>query len=211
MTTTTKRSVMTLHSGALDIYSHMVRIVLAEKAISVDILHVDVNNPPETLLELNPYTIVPTLTDRDLVLYRAPIIMEYLDERFPHPPLLPVYPIARAKYRLMMHHIERDCFAHLNKIEKGSKSESDEARKALREQLVQLIPVFGEMPYFLSEEFSLVDCYLGPLLWRLSSYKIDLPKNAKPIYEYAKRVFDRPAFRASLSDLELELRRHDDT
>jgi len=211
MTTTTKRSVMTLHSGALDIYSHMVRIVLAEKAVSVDILHVDADNPPEALLELNPYTVVPTLTDRDLVLYRAPIIMEYLDERFPHPPLLPVYPIARAKYRLMMHHIERDCFSLISKIRKGSKHECDEARKSLREQLIQLIPVFSEMPYFLSEEFSLVDCYLGPLLWRLSSYQIDLPKNAKPINEYSKRVFERPSFQASLSDLELELRRNDDT
>jgi len=209
--TTTKRSVMTLHSGALDIYSHMVRIVLAEKAISVDILHVDANNPPEALLELNPYTLVPTLTDRDLVLYRAPIIMEYLDERFPHPPLLPVYPIARAKYRLMMHHIERDGFSHINKIEKGSKHESEEARKALRDQLTQLIPAFSEMPYFLSEDFSLVDCHFGPLLWRLPSYQIELPRNAKPIHEYAKRIFGRPSFQASLSDLELELRHNDDT
>jgi stringent starvation protein A len=201
---------MTLHSGALDIYSHMVRIVLAEKAISVDILHVDLDNPPEDLLELNPYSIVPTLTDRDLVLYQAPIIMEYLDERFPHPPLLPVYPIARAKYRLMMHRIEQDWFFHVNKIEKGSKPENDDARKALRDQLIQLIPVFNEMPYFLSEEFSLVDCHIGPLLWRLQHYQIDLPKNAKPIHEYAKRIFNRPSFQASLSDLELELRRNDD-
>ena len=189
----------------------MVRIVLAEKDISVYILHVDTDNPPESLLEINPYNVVPTLADRDLVIYQAPIIMEYLDERFPHPPLLPVYPIARAKYRLMMHHLEKDGLSHIDKIIKGSKQESEEARKILLEQLTQLIPVFNEMPFFLSEEFSLVDCYLGPLLWRLPSYKIELPKNAKSIKEYAKRVFNRPSFQASLSDLELELRQNDDT
>lgn len=200
-----KRSVMTLHSGALDLYSHRVRIVLAEKAITVDILHVDSKNPPQTLLELNPYTVVPTLVDRDLVLYDAGIIMEYLDERFPHPPLLPVYPIARAKYRLMMHRIEHDWFNHVAKIEKGSKSEAEASRKVLKEQLITLIPVFAEMPYFLSEEFSLIDCYISPLLWRLSSYGIELPAQSKPIFEYSKRVFDRPSFQASLSDLEREL------
>jgi RNA polymerase-associated protein len=206
----TKRSVMILHSGASDIYSHRVRIVLAEKAITADILHTDLNNPPQNLLELNPYTVVPTLIDRDLVLYQPDIIIEYLDERFPHPPLLPVYPIARAKCRLMMHRIEQDWFAHVAKIEKGNKQEAEAATKDLREQLVTLAPLFAEMPFFLSEEYSLVDCCIAPLLWRLSKYGIELPKTAKQISEYGKRIFNRPAFQASLSDIEREMRDSND-
>jgi stringent starvation protein A len=202
----TKRSVMILHSGAADIYSHRVRIVLAEKAITADILHTDLHNPPQHLMELNPYSLVPTLIDRDLVLYHPDIIMEYLDERFPHPPLLPVYPIARAKCRLMMHRIEQDWFAHICKIEKGSKQESESAAKELQEQLVTLAPLFAEMPFFLSEDYSLVDCSIAPMLWRLPKYGIELPKSAKQITEYAKRMFNRPAFQASLSDIEREMR-----
>ncbi len=204
--TISKRSVMTLHSGALDIYSHRVRIVLAEKGVNVDILHINSANPPEDLLDLNPYGSIPTLVDRDLVLYEPGVIMEYLDERFPHPPLLPVYPIARAKCRLMMHRIEKDWFSNLPALEDGTPEKVDQARQALNEQLISLAPLFSEMPYFLSEEFSLVDCYIAPLLWRLPTYGIELSAQAKPIAEYTKRVFARPSFQASLSDLERELK-----
>lgn len=201
-----KRSIMTLYSGKLDISCHRVRIVLAEKGISFDINYVDVNSQSEDLLTINPYNSLPTLADRDLVLYEPSIISEYLDERFPHPPLLPVYPIARAKCRLMIYRIEQDWLALLPTIQNGKKNEADAARKTLRNQLVALAPVFAETPYFLSEDFSLADCCLAPMLWRLPSLGIELPNQAKPIYDYEKLVFARESFKASLSDLEHELR-----
>jgi len=206
--TTLRRSIMTLYSGALDIYSHQVRIVLAEKGVTVDVTNIDDDELPEELLEINPYSSVPTLIDRDLVLYQANVIMEYLDERFPHPPLLPVYPIARAKCRLMMFRIEQDWYSLMRLIEHGKEKAANEARLHLRDSLLNLAPVFAEMPFFLSEEFSLVDCCIAPLLWRLPSYDIELPKSAKSIRAYAKRVFDRQSFQASLSEQELELREH---
>lgn len=201
-----KRSVMTLYSGALDIYSHQVRIVLAEKGVSVDILNVDANHPCEDLYELNPYNTLPTLVDRELVLYNAQVIMEYLDERFPHPPLLPVYPVSRAKSRLMNHRIERDWYSLLPKIEAGDAA----AREELKNGIVSIAPVFGEMPYFLSEEFTLVDCVIAPLLWRLPSYGIELPRSVKPIIAYQERVFARESFQVALTEAEREIREKDD-
>jgi RNA polymerase-associated protein len=201
-----KRSVMTLYSGALDIYSHQVRIVLAEKGVSVDILNVDSNHPCEDLYELNPYNTLPTLVDRELVLYNAQVIMEYLDERFPHPPLLPVYPVSRAKSRLMNYRIERDWYSLLPKIEQGDAA----AREELKNGIVSIAAVFGEMPYFLSEEFTLVDCCIAPLLWRLPQYGIELPRNAKAIFEYQERVFNRESFQVALTEAEREVRERDD-
>lgn len=202
--TMVKRSVMTLYSGAQDIYSHQVRIVLAEKGVSVDILNVDANHPCEDLAELNPYNTLPTLVDRELVLYKARVIMEYLDERFPHPPLLPVYPVSRAKSRLMMHRIENDWYSLIHRI--NANDNADAARKQLQESLVSLVPVFSEMPFFLSDEFTLVDCCIAPMLWRFPQLQISLPKSAKPILEYAERVFSRDSFQASLTEAERELR-----
>jgi RNA polymerase-associated protein len=199
--TVLKRSVMTLYSGPVCPYSHRVRIVLAEKGVTVDVVMVDTESPPEELIELNPYYGVPTLVDRELVLYQANIIMEYLDERFPHPPLLPVYPVARAKSRLMMLRIEADWYKLIRMIEANDES-SDAARKELRESLITLAPIFGNMPYFMSEDFSLVDCYLAPLLWRLPSMGIELPLAANSIKQYAKRLFQRESFEASLTEAE---------
>jgi stringent starvation protein A len=201
-----KRSIMTLYSGALDVYSHRVRIVLAEKGVGVDVLHINTLSPPKELSEINPYSSVPTLIDRDLVLYESLVIMEYLDERFPHPPLLPVYPIARAKSRLMLHRIEQDWLAKANIINRGDESAKEIARKELRNNLITIAPVFAETPYFLCEEFSLLDCSLAPLLWRLPHLGIELPKQAKTIIDYGKRVFDRESFQTSLSELERELK-----
>src|SRR5262245_6397799 len=183
---------MTLYSGDTNIHSHSVRIVLAEKDVTVDILTVSPNELPEDLLHLNPYNTLPTLVDRDLVLYQSNIIMEYLDERFPHPPLLPVYPVARAKSRLMMNRIEQDWYSLVHQIETGNKKEGEAARKELQESLIKLAPVFADSTYFLSDEFSLVDCCIVPLLWRLPKLEInmDVPK-AKPIIAYAKRMFKR--------------------
>lgn len=198
-----KRAVMTLFSGANDMYSHQVRIVLAEKGVNVDIHYVTPDNMPEDLYEVNPYGNVPTLIDRELGLYRANIINEYLDERFPHPPLMPVYPVARGRCRLMMDRIENDWYSLTRKIEAGEEG----ARQELKESILSIAPVFAEQPYFMSEEFSLVDCYLAPLLWRLPEWGIELDGPlAKDIKTYMLRVFERESFQASLTDVEKDIR-----
>ncbi|TFT55143.1 stringent starvation protein A, partial [Proteus mirabilis] len=198
-----KRSVMTLFSGPTDIFSHQVRIVLAEKGVSVEIEQVEAGNLPQDLIDLNPYQSVPTLVDRELTLYDSRIIMEYLDERFPHPPLMPVYPVARGSSRLMMHRIEQDWYSLMNVIEKGNDQQANAARKQLAEELLAVSPVFKEYPYFMSEEFSLVDCYLAPLLWRLPVLGVDLSgAGAKDVQIYMQRVFERDSFLASLTEAE---------
>ena len=196
-----KRSIMTLFSGDNDIYSHQVRIVLAEKGVSVEISPVELDALPEEMLELNAYGTLPTLVDRELVLYEADIIMEYLDERFPHPPLMPVYPVARGSSRLMMHRIKQDWYSLVERIQRNDKA--DEARKELREALLAVAPVFAEYPYFMSEEFSLVDCYMAPLLWRLPSLGIELSgRGAKELKGYMIRLFEREAYQASMTEAE---------
>lgn len=200
-----KRSVMTLFSGANDLYSHQVRIVLAEKGVSVEIHQVSPDALPEDLIELNPYNSVPTLVDRELVLYQAQIIMEYLDERFPHPPLMPVYPVSRGSSRLMMYRIEKDWYSLAKNIMDGDNVQ--QARQELKESLLALGPVFAEYPYFMSEEFTLVDCYMAPLLWRLPELGIELTgSGAKAVKAYMLRVFERDSFQASLTEVERELR-----
>ncbi|ATF09906.1 stringent starvation protein SspA [Candidatus Enterovibrio altilux] len=202
-----KRSVMTLYSDASDMYNHQVRIVLAEKGVTYEIELVDPNNLPEDLLNLNPYNSVPTLVDRELALYNANIIIEYLDERFPHPPLMPVYPVARGNSRLMMYRIERNWYTLVEKIEKGNAVEADAARRQLREELLALAPVFAEYHFFMSEEFSLVDCYLAPLLWRLPIMGIELGMlGAQEVKIYMTRIFERDSFLASLTEAEREMR-----
>lgn len=205
-----KRSIMTLYSNALDVYSHRVRIVLAEKGVSVEVINVDTNDKLEDLLQLNPYGTTPTLVDRDLVLYDADIINEYLDERFPHPPLMPVYPVARAKTRLMIYRIDREWSEMIHKIEKGKPAEAQVAAKDLKNYLVRLAPVFGNGKFFLNEEFSLIDCCLAPILWRLPSWGIVLPPEAKTIMKYAERMFARDSFQASLTEAEQELKKAKD-
>ncbi|MCC2617767.1 stringent starvation protein A [Aestuariibacter halophilus] len=202
---TNKRSIMTLFSDTLDIYSHQVRIVLAEKGVGVEISFTDPSNLPEDLLELNPYGTVPTLVDRELVLYKSHIIMEYLDERFPHPPLMPVYPVSRGQSRLMMHRIEQDWYSIAERILRGE-GNVDAQRNELREALLSLAPLFAETPYFMSEEFSLVDCYLAPLLWRLPALGITLSgAGSKEVLAYMNRIFSRSSFKASLTDQEREI------
>lgn len=200
-----KRSVMTLYSGIDDMFSHQVRIVLAEKGVSFETSLIEAGNPPEELAELNPYGSVPTLVDRELVLYQAHIIMEYLDERFPHPPLMPVYPVSRGGSRLMMHRILSDWYSLAERIITGNDAET--ARHELKEALLALSPVFVEKEFFLSDEFSLVDCYLAPLLWRLPSFGIELAgKGSKDVKAYMNRIFEREAFKASLTEAEREIR-----
>lgn len=200
-----RRSVMTLFTGESDVYSHRVRMVVAEKGINVELVTVDPENVPEDLVDLNPYASVPTLVDRDLTLYQSQVIMEYLDERFPHPPLMPVDPVSRAKNRLMLHRIDEDLYALMDQILSGAKTAA-KARKELTEHLVVISPIFEQFPYFMSEELTLVDCAMAPLLWRLPQLKIELPKQGQLLSSYAERLFARPAFQASLTDAEKELR-----
>jgi stringent starvation protein A len=197
--------VMTLYSDPLCPYCHRVRMVLAEKGITVEMVDVDSNDLPDELMDFNPYGTVPTLVDRDLRLYESRIIMEYLDERFPHPPLLPVDPVSRATARLFMYRVDQDWYAAMDKIKKGSDSEAEQARKELRESLTATAPVFAAHPFFMSEELSLVDCCVAPLLWRLHSLGIEVPARAKGLHAYASRIFAWDAFRRSLSEEEQEL------
>lgn len=206
MAVVAKRSSMTFYSDGTDHYSHRVRIVLAEKGVAVDIVNVDPNNKPEDLASLNPYNTLPTLVDRDLALYEANVMMEYLDERFPHPPLLPVYPVTRAQSRLWMHRIEKDWGGLIQTILTTDGKKADAARKELTESLITTSPIFTDLPYFMSEDYSLVDCCLGPILWRLPVLGIELPeKQCKPLLQYMERIFEREAFQASLSEAEREM------
>jgi len=200
-----RRLAMTLFSGNTCPYCHMVRIVLAEKGINYEIQDVDPEDTPEDLKDLNPYNEVPTLVDRDLVLFDHRIIMEYLDERFPHPPLMPVDPVSRARNRLMLHRIERDWYSLANKLHDKNMAD-DKVRKELRDSLIAVSPIFEQKPFFLSDEFSLIDCAVTPLLWRLPSYGIELPGAAKPLINYAERMFERESFKQSLTEGEKELK-----
>lgn len=205
---TNKRSVMTLYSGATDIYSHRVRIVLAEKGVSYEVVNVESRAKPEDLLELNPYGTVPTLVDRELALYEPNIITEYLDERFPHPPLMPVYPVARAKARLIIHRFDREWGPIIRKLETSKAADLKAATKELTSYLVQLMPVFSASPYFLGDDFTLIDCCLAPVLWRLPLWGITLsPSETKILNKYTDRVFNRDSFQASLTEAEQELRK----
>jgi RNA polymerase-associated protein len=202
-----RRAVMTLFSTANDMYCHQVRMVLAEKGVTVDIMQVSTDSLPEDVYEVNPYGSLPTLMDRDLALFKADIINEYLDERFPHPPLMPVYPVARANARLMMHRIEKDWYGLADKILKNA-PDAAIARRDLREGLLAMAPLFQEHPYFMSDEYSLIDCYLAALLWRLPMLDIELTgAGSKLLQTYMTRIFERDGFQQSLTEAEREIRR----
>ncbi len=201
-----KRSIMTVYASADNIDDHRIRLVLAEKAIvNLDVVHVDPENPPADLVELNPEVSTPTLVDRgDLILYGDTTVMtEYLDDRFPHPPLMPAYPVQRAKMRMLVKRIERDWYQPLYKLEENPNNQ--EAKDQLLESLLKARHIFAEMPYFLSPDFTLVDCAIAPLLWRLNTYDIELPETAQSISDYAERMFKRKSFQISLNELEMDL------
>ena len=201
-----KRSVMTLFSDPKSLQSHRVRMVLAEKNVTVDIVDVDPANPPEDVLDLNPYGTAPTLVDRELSLYEPRVIMEYLDERFPHPPLLPVDPVSRASARQFMYRVERDWYGLAETIRDGGKG-ATRARKELKETLTVSAPIFSARPFFMSDEFSLVDASIAPLLWRLPMLGGEPGGTAlKAINAYAGRLFKRDSFILSLTELEREMR-----
>lgn len=199
-----RKSVMTIFTGANDLYSHRVRIVLAEKGINFEAVDVDPANPPEDLMELNPYGMVPTMVDRELVLYDAQVIMEYLDERFPHPPLMPVDPVSRAQSRMTLRRIHQDWDSLAIKLQ--TTSDKAKVAKELCDSLTVVAPIFEQKAYFMSDEFSLLDCAVAPLLWRLPEYGIVLPPAAKALSQYADRLFEKESFQSSLTGKEREIR-----
>ena len=207
-TVTKKRSVMCLYTSSIKMDSHSVRIVLAEKGVPVNIIEVDRYGVEQSdIFDINPYNTTPTLIDRDLILYNYNIVMEYLDERFPHPSLLPVYPIKRAEFRKMIYRIDRDWYSLVDIIQKSKDvGKKEKAREMLKNGILSIVSLLSEYEYFLSDNFSLIDCCFAPLLWRLPSLGIKLdPKLARPLLNYSEKIFQRKAFKESLTDSEQEL------
>src|SRR3954471_10137432 len=200
------RTVLTLYSARDCIHCHRVRLVLAAKGVTYDLVPVDLDDPPEDLLDLNPYNSVPTLVDRDLVLYDTSVICEYLDERYPHPPLMPVDPLSRARLRLAMLRIEHDWVPQVQQIQFGNKQQAEAGRKRLKELLIAAVPLFKASKFFLNPEMSLADCAMAPIIWRLDALGVGLPKDGKSIEDYGNRIFRNPGFARSLTPQEKNLR-----
>jgi stringent starvation protein A len=200
------RNVLTLFSAVDDVVCHRVRLVLAAKGVTYDLVPVDPQYPPEDLMDLNPYHSVPTLVERDLVLYAASVVSEYLDERYPHPTLMPVEPLARARLRLAMLRIEHDWVPQVQAIQMGNKQQADAGRKRLKELLAQAVPLFKAYKFFLNTEMSLADCAMAPIIWRLEALGVSLPRDGKVIEEYGNRIFRNPGFMRSLTEQEKLLR-----
>ncbi len=200
------RNVLTLFSSRDCVVCHRVRLVLAAKGVTYELVIVDPAHPPEDLVDLNPYHSVPTLVDRDLVLYAASVVTEFLDERYPHPPLMPVDPLARARLRLAMLRMEHEWVPHVQAIQTASKAPAEAARKRLRELVIAALPLFKASKFFLNPEMSLADCAMAPIIWRLPSLGIALPKECKPIEDYGMRIFRNPGFTRSLTPEEKALR-----
>ncbi len=200
------RNALTLFSAVDDVVCHRVRLVLAAKGVTYDFIPVDPQNPPEDLIDLNPYHSVPTLVERDLVLYAASVVSEYLDERYPHPPLMPVEPLGRARLRLAMLRIEHDWVPQVQAIQMGNKQQAEAGRKRLKELLAQSLPLFKAYKFFLNTEMSLADCAMAPIIWRLEALGVPLPRDGKVIEEYGNRIFRNPGFVRSLTEKEKTLR-----
>lgn len=202
---------MILHSGTTCPFSQRCRFVLYEKGMDFEIRDIDLFNMPEDVAVMNPYGKVPILEERDLILYESNIINEYIDERFPHPQLMPAEPIMRARTRLFLHNFERELFSHVLVLEDRQLSpdaeELEVARNRIRDQLTLLAPVMSKHDYLLGEEFSMPDVAIAPLLWRLEHYGIELPRSAAPIQKYAERIFSRPSFIEALTPSEKVMRR----
>jgi RNA polymerase-associated protein len=198
---------MTLYSSPVCFHSHRTRLVLAEKNINIDIVDVEAGGYPEDLLDLNPYHSLPTLVDRDLVLYDSRVIIEYLDERFPHPPLMPVDPVTRAQFRLALYRVERDWYGLAAELQQATdRKQVTRLCRQLEDSIVASADIFGVRRYFLSDDFSLVDCSIAPILWRLPSFGIELKSATPALRRYMDLVFSRRSFRDSLSDAEQEMR-----
>ena len=210
MVSITQRTSMALYSDPNSHYSHRVRIVLEEKGLSTEIIDMTQENMHSDLLEINPNAEIPVLIDRDICLYDSLVLMEYLEERFPHPPLMPVYPVIKARSRLFILRLEQEWSKNLDYLALNPKpgSKTQKSKKDLKSNILSASSIFNEHPYFMSEDFSLIDCCVAPILWRLPSLGIDISKDkkAKPIYQYMERVFSRDSFKASISEIEQEMR-----
>ena len=198
---------MTLYSGTTDPYSHRCRIVLFEKGMDFQVIDVDLANKPEDLAIINPHNTVPVLVERDLVLEQANIINEYIDERFPHPQLMPADPVVRARARLFLHNFEEQLFDHIKDLESDNQKAADKARATIRDNLTQIVPLFSKQEYILGDDFSMLDVAIAPLLWRLGHYGIELPKQAAPLLKYAERIFSRPAYIEAMTPSEKAMRK----
>ncbi|MEN9317005.1 MAG: Stringent starvation protein [Pseudomonadota bacterium] len=203
---------MVLYSGTTCPFSQRCRFVLFEKGMDFEIRDVDLYNKPEDISIMNPYGQVPILVERDLILYESNIINEYIDERFPHPQLMPADPVMRARARLFLFNFERELFVHVQQLErrdhyKDAAKHMDKARLQIRDRLTQLTPIFLKNKFMLGEEFSMLDVAIAPLLWRLDHYGIEMPKTAAPLLRYAERIFSRPAYIEALTPSEKVMRR----
>ncbi|MBC2732203.1 MULTISPECIES: glutathione S-transferase N-terminal domain-containing protein [Thiobacillus] len=198
---------MTLYSGSTDPYSHRCRIVLFEKDMDFEVIDVDMHNKPEEIASISPSGKMPVLVERDLILTESNIINEYIDERFPHPQLMPPDPVMRARARLVLFNFEHDLFTHVNTLEHSLGKASDKARQEIRDSLSQLTPILTKQKYLMNDEFSMLDVAIAPLLWRLEHYGIELPKVAAPVLKYRERLFSRPAFINALTPTEKALRK----
>ena len=201
---------MVLYSGTTCPFSQRSRFVLHEKGMDFEIRDIDLYNKPEDIAVMNPYGQVPILVERDLILYESNIINEYIDERFPHPQLMPADPVMRARTRLFLYNFEKELFVHVSVLEDRSNTDAaaqDVARQNIRDRLAQLAPLLLKNKYMLGEEFSMLDVAVAPLLWRLDHYGVELPKNAAPLMKYAERIFSRPAFIEALTPSEKVMRR----
>lgn len=198
---------MKLYSGSVDPFSHRCRIVLYEKGMDFEVIDVDLANKTEDLAVLNPYGSVPVLVERDLVLSEANIINEYIDERFPHPQLMPADPVMRARARLFLYSFEKDLFSHIKDLESTDEVVANKARKTIRDNLTQLVPIFSKQNYLLGDEYSMLDVAVTPLLWRLGHYGIEMPNQAAPLLKYAERLFARPLYAEAMTPSEKVMRK----
>lgn len=197
---------MKLYSNSVDPFSHRCRIVLFEKGMDFEVIDVDQTNKPEDLSILSPYSDAPVLVERDLVLTDANIINEYIDERFPHPQLMPPDPVMRARARLFLKDFENQLFIHMKDLEDSDKTKKDAARKIVTETLIQVTPIIAKQAYLLHEEYSMLDVAMAPLLWRLDHYEIKLPNSCAPLHKYADKIFKRPLFDEAMSPAEKAMR-----
>ena len=201
MSLANRRSTVILYSDSEGLYSHSIRIVLFEKDVQADIIEVDPEHKPEALSSINPYNSLPTLVDKELVLHEPKIMLEYLDERFPHPPLMPVYPVARAQIRTFLHRIEKEWYAPVAEIFRNPKNAGKQQQsRLLLDKLIAITPWFKDNAYFIGEDFTIVDCLFAALLWRLPLLGIELPKEGRHLLSYMAKIFSRDSFVRSLTE-----------
>jgi RNA polymerase-associated protein len=198
---------MQLYSGTTCPFSHRCRFVLYEKGMDFQVIDVDLYNKPEDIAVMNPYNRLPVLVERDLILYESNIINEYIDERFPHPQLMPADPVMRARARLMLFNMEVELFSQIESLESGKEKQVERSRQHVADRLIELAPVFTKTKYMLGDDFTMLDVAIAPLLWRLDHYGIKLGKTAAPLMKYAERIFSRPAFIEALTPSEKVMRK----